>query len=593
MATRRQRTKIEINADDKTGRAFAGASKAAGKLGKAVAAVGIAAAAAAVGGMALLGKSSMDSIDSLAKMADRAGASTEALRAMQHAGELAGASTEQVNKLVTKMNQSIGMAVEGTGAAADAMDRLGLRMSDLIALPADQKFGVIADRLNDVDDIATKTALAMDIFGRQGADAMNLIAAGSEGIRQAAEDVEFLGVAVSRVDAAKIEMANDAWSRLGTAVEGIGNRIAISAAPMMKLLADLMTDSVANADWLKIAIDGLSDFVVDAVGAMADAWTTLKMVWAGLKLGFLLMSDFVLSGLADMDASISEFASKIPGLDFEPSAGLKEWADESAAAVAAVKDELITLLTEPMPSEAIAATWEAVRSEVERTAQVIADKNTSSLEVSAATIAALQTQETEADEKDEERRTKRIRAEETHAERILRIWESGAQGKADVMGGFFSDMAILQETNSKKLFEVGKAAAIAQTVIDTHRAAVGAYSSLASIPYIGPVLGAAAAAAAIAYGFARVSQIRAQTFGGGAGAAGGGGGGGVSAGGGAAPQTAAAIPPAPVEAQQRAGPQIVNFTLENDSVLSGDYLRNQFIPALNDVIGDGIILKVS
>ena len=53
-----------------------------------------------------------------------------------------------------------------------------------------------------------------------------------------------------------------------------------------------------------------------------------------------------------------------------------------------------------------------------------------------------------------------------------------------------------------------KAAAITQTIIETYKGAQAAFSALAPIPYVGPVLGAAAAAAAIAGGMARVGQIR-------------------------------------------------------------------------------------
>lgn len=53
-----------------------------------------------------------------------------------------------------------------------------------------------------------------------------------------------------------------------------------------------------------------------------------------------------------------------------------------------------------------------------------------------------------------------------------------------------------------------KAAAITQTIIETYKGAQAAFSSLAPIPIVGPALGAAAAAAAVAGGLARVCQIR-------------------------------------------------------------------------------------
>jgi TP901 family phage tail tape measure protein len=74
----------------------------------------------------------------------------------------------------------------------------------------------------------------------------------------------------------------------------------------------------------------------------------------------------------------------------------------------------------------------------------------------------------------------------------------------------FTALSSLASSENSKLAAIGKAAAIANATIDTYKAATGAYSSLAAIPYVGPVLGAAAAAAAIAAGMANVSKIRSQ-----------------------------------------------------------------------------------
>lgn len=76
----------------------------------------------------------------------------------------------------------------------------------------------------------------------------------------------------------------------------------------------------------------------------------------------------------------------------------------------------------------------------------------------------------------------------------------------------FGNLAMLMESEHKGMFEVGKAAAISQTVIDTYAAAQSSYRALAGIPVVGPGLGAAAAAAAIAGGLARVSAISSRSF---------------------------------------------------------------------------------
>lgn len=71
----------------------------------------------------------------------------------------------------------------------------------------------------------------------------------------------------------------------------------------------------------------------------------------------------------------------------------------------------------------------------------------------------------------------------------------------------FADITNMLRTGSKEQMAVQKAQGMAQAAISTYQAANSAYAALAPIPIIGPALGAAAAAAAIAYGLNNVAQI--------------------------------------------------------------------------------------
>lgn len=79
-----------------------------------------------------------------------------------------------------------------------------------------------------------------------------------------------------------------------------------------------------------------------------------------------------------------------------------------------------------------------------------------------------------------------------------------------------SDLSTLfagdNEKQQKRAFKVQKAASTANALIDTYKSATGAYASLSAIPVVGPVLGAAAAGAAIAAGLANVKAIQSQNF---------------------------------------------------------------------------------
>jgi len=68
------------------------------------------------------------------------------------------------------------------------------------------------------------------------------------------------------------------------------------------------------------------------------------------------------------------------------------------------------------------------------------------------------------------------------------------------------------EKQQRKAFNLQKGVQIAQATIDTYKAATGAYSSLSSIPVVGPVLGAVAAAAAITAGILNIKKIASTQF---------------------------------------------------------------------------------
>ena len=73
-----------------------------------------------------------------------------------------------------------------------------------------------------------------------------------------------------------------------------------------------------------------------------------------------------------------------------------------------------------------------------------------------------------------------------------------------------SDASTLMGSKNIEMFKIGQAAAIAQAAIQIPMSAISAYTSMASIPIVGPALGIAAAAAAIAAGSMNIAKIKAQ-----------------------------------------------------------------------------------
>jgi len=107
---------------------------------------------------------------------------------------------------------------------------------------------------------------------------------------------------------------------------------------------------------------------------------------------------------------------------------------------------------------------------------------------------------------------KLTQAEEAHSAKMIKIKEMEERAKRQAVAGAFGDLSQLMNTESRKLFEIGKAAALASAVITGYDAAVTNYAKGSKIG--GPPVGAAFAAASLAATFAQVRAIQSTSFGG-------------------------------------------------------------------------------
>lgn len=130
-------------------------------------------------------------------------------------------------------------------------------------------------------------------------------------------------------------------------------------------------------------------------------------------------------------------------------------------------------------------------------------------------------------------------------------------------------MAQGQGKAAKAAKAVNKAMALWQIAQDTRSAAMAAYKALAGIPIVGPGLGAAAAAAAIAFGAMQAKAVMSDASPSGGGPA-------------ASPSVQPIAPVTPVAEQPKAEP-ISTVQVPADTLFTG----RQIVDLINDALGDG------
>ena len=194
--------------------------------------------AAGIGGMGAMVRSSMALQDTLAKTADRLGITTKALAAFHLQANLSGVGADGFDTSIQKMSNNLQDAANGIGTAKDAVKALGLDIYDLASKSPQEAFLQIAEAMKGVGSATQKLSITTDIFGERGRDVVNMLAEGREGFDAAAEKVEFFGTALSRVDAAKIEAANDAMTLAKESADGLATRVGLRLSPMLAEMAE-------------------------------------------------------------------------------------------------------------------------------------------------------------------------------------------------------------------------------------------------------------------------------------------------------------------------------------------------------------------
>jgi hypothetical protein len=341
-------------------------------------------AAVGVGGGAMLAdlaSESMASVDAMAKHADKIGMNTEALAGLRHQAELNGVSQKNLDLGLQRMVRRVSEAAQGTGVAVSALDELGLSAKELNNLSPDEQFSRIAEAMEDVETQSDKVRLAFKLFDSEGVGLVNAMRGGPEALAAAAEESEKLGLAVSRIDAAKIEAANDASDRASKVFEGLGNTLAVAVAPVLTAINTEFVESAKASNGFKDTVNDGMELVVMSVGAVADVVNGLEIVWQGAE---LLVATFAATTLHNLDSvrrSVVGVINLMPGVNIkiDENSGLALWADVARKQVEDLSAELQAAAMAPPPSEKIAEWFknvqeqsEAAGTEVAKTATLLA-----------------------------------------------------------------------------------------------------------------------------------------------------------------------------------------------------------------------------
>ena len=279
-------------------------------------------------------KSGVDHMDELGKAAQKIGIPTEELSKLEYAAKLADVSLDDLTTTLAKFSKNIAeLQAGGNNDTGQGLKALGISALDAQGKlrPTIEIFSDIADKFANMQDGAGKTALAIALLGKSGAELIPLLNGGRDAIAQAGDELQRFGGVVTPEAAAAAETFNDNLTRLQTAFQGLTQEAVI---PLLQPLTDV-TEAILN-------FANTGPDVASGIGTIGDSlkWLTEKALNAYTAIW-----------------SIGELAS--------------------------------TALTDPLNTDAWDASLERIRMQAEATQKAIEDLNSPKVRASANDIKSL------------------------------------------------------------------------------------------------------------------------------------------------------------------------------------------------------------
>ena len=199
------------------------------------------AAAAATAAIGALTVKSATWADDLNTMSKQYSINTQELQQYALAADLVDVSVETIAKSHIKLEKSMASAASGSGANAEAFEKLGVSVTDSNGelRDADEVWQEVIQKLGQVENETERDALAMQLMGKSASELNPLIEDGGEAYKNLAETMEKYGL--DFIDQETLDNANKFNDELDTikalglvAFQSIGSELAGYLAPALE-----------------------------------------------------------------------------------------------------------------------------------------------------------------------------------------------------------------------------------------------------------------------------------------------------------------------------------------------------------------------
>lgn len=198
----------------------------------------------------------IDSMDRITKEAQKLGTTSEELTKFQYAAELSGVEAGTLSNSLNLLSKAMSdLSVGKSNDATRALSEFGISVTDANGGLRDSTDVLkdLAERFQQMPDGAQKSAAALKIFGRSGAQLIPLLNQGAEGLQSMGAEAEALGLVFDGPLGRASEHFNDNLTRIRKQADGVFLKMTQGLLPALVSITDEMTaTSGATVDFINV-----------------------------------------------------------------------------------------------------------------------------------------------------------------------------------------------------------------------------------------------------------------------------------------------------------------------------------------------------
>jgi hypothetical protein len=202
-------------------------------VGKVMAATG----AAIVGTLTAITTKTASYAEKVDMMAQKTGMTTDEVQKLDYVLKLSNTSMDAVSKSMGIFSKNIESASEGGKKASAAFENIGISTKNLNLKSVSTVLLDVADKFAKMPDGAVKTASALNLFGKAGADLIPVLNQGRDGIERLMKEAEDLGVVIDEQSIKSLAAYDDNLDRIKASMGGLTMQIAATVAPAFEKLS--------------------------------------------------------------------------------------------------------------------------------------------------------------------------------------------------------------------------------------------------------------------------------------------------------------------------------------------------------------------